>query len=65
MTWKELRERIGLTTNEMARELGMSKQLYSLKENYKRSMKLEEALAIQKIAERNNLYIDLNDIRRS
>ena len=56
-TWKEAREEKGIKQEELARKLGMSRELYNMKENYKRKVTLVEGLNIEKI-----LNIDIHDI---
>ena len=39
LTYKEAREKAGMTAIEVAKKLGLSKTNYSLKENYERHFK--------------------------
>lgn len=50
MTWTEVREKTGMSISEMAEHLGMSRQLYQMKETYKRVMRVEEAVEIARLA---------------
>ncbi len=50
LTWEQARNKTGLTSAEMAKHLGMSRQLYYMKENYMRVMRVEEAVEIAKLA---------------
>lgn len=58
LTWKQARERTGKTQADMARHLNISRQLYGLKENYKRTMRIDEGIEIARLA-----GIDINMIR--
>lgn len=51
MTWKEVREKIGLTQAEMASRLGITSQNYCQKENYQRKFDAREVIAIAKMAD--------------
>ena len=50
MTWAEVREKTGMSSAEMADHLGISRQLYYMKENYQRVMRVEEAVEIARLA---------------
>lgn len=50
LTWKQVRDKTGMTQAEMARKLDISPQLYQMKETYVRPMRVEEAVEIAKIA---------------
>lgn len=49
---------MNLTQADMARKLGMSRQLYQMKESGKRQFKLDEAIAISKMS-----GVDLADVQ--
>lgn len=49
LTWKEAREKAGMSQAKVAKEVGMSVQSYNQKENYQRSMKLSEGLLVCKV----------------
>ncbi len=49
ITWKEAREKKGLSMAEVAKQMGISVQSYCQKENYQRGMKISEALHACKI----------------
>ena len=51
MTWKDVREKIGLTQAEMAERLNMSSQSYCQKENYLRKFAVNEAIAVLRMAD--------------
>lgn len=57
LTWTEVREKTGMTSSEMAEHLGLSRQLYHMKECYKRVMRVEEAVEIARLAK-----VDLADV---
>lgn len=57
-TWRDIRESMNLTQADMARKLGMSRQLYQMKESGKRQFKLDEAIAISKMS-----GVDLADVQ--
>ena len=50
LTWEQVRLKTGMTGTEMANHLGISRQLYYMKENYMRVMRVEEAVEIAKLA---------------
>ena len=56
-TWKQAREEKGMKQVEVAEKLGMSRELYNMKENYKRAISTVEALQLEKI-----LNVDIHDI---
>ncbi len=58
LTWKDLREKTGKTISEMAECLGMSRQLYQMKETYKRPMRVEEAVEISRLS-----HTDLSKVK--
>jgi len=58
LTWTEVRERTGMSSAEMASHLGMSRQLYSMKERYIRPMRVEEATEIVRLAK-----VDIQKVR--
>lgn len=57
-TWREIREQLGMTQEELSGKIGITRDLYSLKENYKRPMRLEEALIISRLS-----GIDLREVK--
>jgi len=57
-TWRDIRESMNLTQADMARKLGMSRQLYQMKECGRRQFKLDEAIAISKMS-----GVDLKDVQ--
>lgn len=59
LTWEQVREKTGMSRAEMAKYLGMSRQLYHMKENYKRTMRVEEAVEIAKLAKVDLLSVKL------
>ena len=50
LTWEQVRLKTGMTGTEMAKHLGISRQLYYMKEKYMRVMRVEEAVEIAKLA---------------
>ena len=57
-TWKEIREQLGMTQQELSDKIGITRDLYCMKENYKRPMRLEEALIISQLS-----GVDLREVR--
>lgn len=57
LTWEQVRKKTGMKSAEMAEHLGLSRQLYQMKETYKRVMRVEEAVEIARLAK-----VDLKDI---
>lgn len=47
-TWKDIRDMLGYTQQQMADLIGISRELYQMKETYKRPMKVNEAVIICK-----------------
>lgn len=60
VTWKEAREKKGMSMAEVAKEMGISVQNYCQKENYQRAFKISEALLACKILDAN-----INDMKVS